>query len=102
MKKAFYPGMAPLGRMRPKDAARTVSSRALEQQTFAGLISFNEAGTGHSTIFATEEPPEPTQEPGGQESILRGSTPVPQESVAQQPKNHYPNVNYFSADGKGL
>ncbi|KAF7964461.1 hypothetical protein HWV62_7413, partial [Athelia sp. TMB] len=96
MKKAFYPGMAHIGRLRPKDAPRTVSSRVMDQQTYAGLISFDEAGTGHSTIFVTEEPVEPVQEPGGQESILspgRTDTPGPatKESAefASQRSNHY-------------
>lgn len=98
MKKAFYPGMAHIGRLRPKDAPRTVSSRASDQQTYAGLISFDGAGTGHSTIFVTEDPIEPVQEPGGQESMLSPgrSSPEPEESQesASQRSDHYARVKY--------
>lgn len=55
MKKAFYPGMAGLGRMRPaKDIARTVSSRASDQSIWQGLLSFNDPESGGDTIFATQ------------------------------------------------
>jgi len=56
MKKAFYPGMAGLGRMRPaKGVTRTVSSRALDQTIWQGLISFDDSESGGSTIFATQD-----------------------------------------------
>jgi hypothetical protein len=65
MKKAFYPGMASLGRMRPaKRVTRTVSSRALDQTTWQGLISFDDFESGGSTIFATQDGLHEEGEPG--------------------------------------
>jgi hypothetical protein len=53
-KKAFYPGMAGLGRLRSqKDSVRTVSSRAADQNTWQGLISFNDTISGQATSFST-------------------------------------------------
>jgi hypothetical protein len=54
MKKAFYPGMAGLGRMRP---AKDVSSRAFDQSTWQGLMSFDGHGSGGDTIFAIRDKP---------------------------------------------
>ena len=89
MKKAFYPGMAGLGRMRPaKDGARTVSSRAADQNTWQGLLSFRDSESGGDTIFATKDDPQ--------------EDPQKEAQQAQEPlvrRDHYPNVNYYGPAG---
>jgi hypothetical protein len=65
MKKAFYPGM---GRMRQsKDKARTVSSRASNNGSWQGLISFNDAESGQDTIFVTEYSSNSVQQPAAKD-----------------------------------
>lgn len=82
MKKAFYPGMGGLGRMRSKDHARTVSSRASNNSSWQGLISFSDTESGQPTVFATADP-----------AKLDHSNEEPQDSA---PKDYYPNVEYYS------
>ena len=69
MKKAFYPGMVDLGRMRPATGARTVSSRAVDQDTWQGLVSFRDTGSGTDTIFATQDLPQREEDKQTQEPV---------------------------------
>ncbi|KIM87196.1 hypothetical protein PILCRDRAFT_86241 [Piloderma croceum F 1598] len=86
MKKAFYPGMAGLGRMRPaKGVTRTVSSQALDQTTWQGLISFDDS---ESTIFATQDGLHEEGEPG------QAREPVASEG-------HCQNIDYHEHEGRG-
>lgn len=100
MKKAFFPGMAAIGRMRPKDGARTVSSRATEQQSWEGLISFN-GGAGESTIFATEEPLQQKDETAPEPVEQVHSPFAMSEPTVAPKKDYYPNVDYYGSAEKG-
>lgn len=74
MKRAFYPGMAGLGRMR----AAHDRPRTSDQGSWEGLISFAD-GTGKETIFATPE-------------VLKPEPPAPST------QSYYPNVDYYGPE----
>lgn len=76
MKKAFYPGMAGLGRLRTtKDRPRRS-----DQDNWQGVVSFNDYSSGSDSFFPTGESPRTGHYP----NVDYGPTPDPDKSSSSQ------------------